>query len=218
MAAYLQNLKQQEPPISQASSICPIQKDEILSPLGRVVLENIAIKPLLGLVKRFKDLGFKVSHGYKIIEELISLRLILPLTIDGQRLYELTRQGENVLGKKVALKGRGGLEHRYYVEMIKAFFIQKGGFAFLEKNNLDLVVETLDKQIAIQVETGKSDIQANLFKLGKYKADQKFVLTTNRKTEIMIKNVLKDLLVPDRENIQVFFAKDFLTNPPFLSC
>ena len=66
------------------------------------------------------------------------------------------------------------------------------------------------------METGKSNIQANLTKLGRYRADYKYVVTTNRETEIRIKEFLKDLLIPDKENIRIVFAKDFLNNPPIL--
>ena len=78
------------------------------------------------------------------------------------------------------------------------------------------MVETVEKTIAIQMETGKSNIQANLTKLGRYRAEYKYVVTTNRETEIRIKEMLKDLLIPDKENIRVVFAKDFLNNPPIL--
>ena len=216
MQGYLRDFSPELDSLPKRSNVYSIQKHETLSPLGRIVLEDIGLNPLFGLVKRFKKLGLKVSHGYKVIEELTTLRLITPLTIDGNRLYELTSQGKKTLGKKITHKGRGGLEHRYYVEKIKEHFIQNEGFTFLEKDDIDLVVEKLDKRLAIQMETGKSNIQANLFKLGKYNADLKYVLTTNRETEIMVKNILKDLLVPDKENIKVLFAKDFLNNPPIL--
>ena len=216
MQGYLRDFSPELDSLPKRSNVYSIQKHETLSPLGRIVLEDIGLNPLFGLVKRFKKLGLKVSHGYKVIEELTTLRLITPLTIDGNRLYELTSQGKKILGKKITHKGRGGLEHRYYVEKIKEHFIQNEGFTFLEKDDIDLVVEKLDKRLAIQMETGKSNIQANLFKLGKYNTDLKYVLTTNRETEIMVKNILKDLLVPDKENIKVLFAKDFLNNPPIL--
>jgi hypothetical protein len=125
-------------------------------------------------------------------------------------------EGRKALGKKVMLRGRGGLEHRYYIEKIKEHYLNKEGFIFIEKNGIDLVVETSDKTMAIQMETGKSDIQANLTKLGRYRADLKYVITTNRETEIRIKEILKDLIVPDRENIRLAFVKDFLSNPPII--
>jgi hypothetical protein len=140
----------------------------------------------------------------------------MPLTVDGNRLYELTVNGKKSLGKKVRLKGRGGIEHRYYIEKIKEHYLANEGFTFLEKDDIDLVVETIRKKLALQVETGKSDIQANLTKLGRYAADFKYVVSTNPETEIRIKEMLKDLLVPDKENIRVLFVKDFLNNPPVL--
>jgi len=216
MVKYLEDLKPENLPLPERSNLYGIQKRETLSPLGRIMLEHIALKPVLGLVKRFKELGLKVSHGYKIIQELISLDLIIPLTIDGNRLYELTDKGKKTLGKKLPQKGRGGLEHRYYLEKIKEHYLNNDGFTFLEKDDIDLVVETIENSLALQMETGKSDIQANLTKLGRYKADLKYMVATNPETEIRIKAMLKELLIPDREKIQVIFVKDFLNNPPIL--
>jgi len=214
MDEYLKNSGLENPTFPEKSNLCGIQKPETLSPLGRIMLENIASKPLTGTVNRFKELGLKISQGYKTIGKLISLKLITPITIDGNRLYDLTIAGKNTLGRRFALKGRGGLEHRYYTEKIKEYYLGNEGFTFLEKDDIDLVVDTLETTIAIQIETGKSSLQANLTKLGRYKADLRYVITTNRETEIKIKEMLKNLLIPNREEIQVLFAKDFLSNPP----
>lgn len=216
MNGYLQDFEPPKAPMSKQGDVCGIQSTETLSPLGRIMLENIAMKPILGLVKRFKELGLKVSHAYKVIEELISLNLVRPLTIDGNRLYELTGEGRKALGTKVTQRGRGGLEHRYYLEKIKEHYLCEEGFTFMEKDDIDLVVETVTKVMAIQMETGKSDIQANLTKLARYRADLKYVVTTNRETEIRIRRKLRDLLIPDKEKIQIIFAKDFLNNLPAL--
>ena len=216
MEAYLKNSRPELPPRAERGGIRGIQGKETLSPLGRIMLENVALKPVLGLVKRFKGLGLQLSHGYKVIEELVALKLVKALTIDGNRLYELTEEGRKATGKEARSRGRGGIEHRYYVEKIKEHYLKKEGFTFLEKDDMDLVVETVDKKMAVQVETGKSDIQANLMKLGTYQADYKYVLATNRETEIRTRDLFKDLLVPDKENIHIMFAKDFLVNPPSL--
>ena len=217
MEKYLKELETENPAWPQRSNVQGIQKTETLSPLGRIVLEHIAQKPLLGVVKRLKELGLRVSDGYKVIEELETHHLISPVTIDGNRLYKLTQKGDDLLGKKDAQPGRGGLEHKYFVEKIKEHYLKNDGFTFLEKDDIDLVVETSDKKLAIQVETGKSDIQASLTKLGTYNADLKYVVATNRETEIRTKEMLKELLVPDKEKIRVTFTKDFLKNPPTLA-
>ena len=214
MRAYLENSQPIEPAESHPGNICDIRNPETLSPLGRIVLENIAMHPLIGLLKRFKKLGLKVSDGYKPIEELIALKLVIPVTIDGNRLYEITSTGKNILGNKIPHKGRGGLEHRYFVEKIKEHFHSQEGFTYIEKDDIDLVIETVEQKLAIQVETGKSDIQGNLTKLGRYKADKKNMVATNKETEIKIKEMLKELLIPDRESINISYVKDFLKNTP----
>jgi hypothetical protein len=216
MEGYLPDLRPELPPSAKPGSICGIQSQETLSPLARIMLEHIAVKPLLGLVKRFKELGLKVSHGYKVIEELIAMKLITPRTIDGNRLYELTISGKKTLGKKIPQEGKGGLEHRWYAHKIKEHYRTHEGFTFLEKDDIDLVVETVETTLAIQIETGKSNIQANLTKLGRYTADLKYVVTTNKDTELRIRDFLKDLIIPDKEKIQVVFVKDFLADPPAL--
>jgi len=216
MEVYLRDSRQNSPPLPETGSICSIQNKETLSPLGRIMLENIAMKPLSGVVRRFKELGIKVSPGYKIIEELVSLKLVTPITIDGQKLYDLTAEGRNALGKILPQSGRGGLEHRYFVERIREHYLQNEGFASVEKDDIDLVIETYGKRMAIQVETGKSDIQANLTKLGRYKADLKYMLTTNPEAEVRVKKALQELLIPDRDEIKVRSVKDFLGSPPTL--
>jgi hypothetical protein len=216
MAGYLKDLKPDNLPIAIQGNIQGIQNQETLSPLGRIILENIELKPFVGFVKRFKDLGLKIPDGYRAIEELTAMRLITPLTIDGNRLYELTAKGKESLGRKAFHRGRGGLEHRYYIEKIKEHYLGKEGFTFLEKDDIDIVIDKADKTLAIQMETGKSDIQANLLKLCRYRADIKYVLATNRETEIRVKEILKGYLLPDRENIQIVYVKDFLQSPPDL--
>lgn len=216
MAGYLKDLNLQSPPFSNQSPIHSIQNQETLSPLGRIILENIELKPFIGFVKRFRDLGLKIPDGYRITEELTARRLIVPLTIDSQRLYELTPKGRELLGRKASHKGRGGLEHRYFIEKIREYYFNQQGFAFLEKDDIDLVIYKGEKTIAIQMETGKSDIQANLLKLGRYKADHKYCLATNREAELLVRDILKNNFLPDREKIQVAFVKDFLQSPPVI--
>jgi hypothetical protein len=216
MAGYLKDLKPEYPAFFKQGAIHSIQNQETLSPLGRIILENIEIKPFIGFVKRFKDLGFKIPDGYRAIEELTAMRFIVPLTIDGNRLYELTIKGREALGRKAIHRGRGGLEHRYYVEKIKEHYLAKAGFTFLEKDNIDIVIYQGDKTLAIQMETGKSDVHGNLMKLCRYKADLKYILATNRETEVRLRDILKENFLPDRENVQVVYVKDFLQSPPVL--
>lgn len=214
MAPYLKEMRPEQLSSPQPSHIHNVQKPETLSPLGRIVLDNIAQNPILGLVKRFKKLGLKTGQGYKIIEELTGLGLIKDRTVDGLKLYELTAKGKDTLGRKNPFRGRGGLEHRYWVEKIKEHYLKNEGFTFLEKDDLDLVIETYDQTLAIQVETGKSNLEANLWKLARFMADYKFMIATNPETELKLKELFYSLQVPDKESIQIQTAKSFLQDPP----
>ena len=216
MAGYLTDWKPEKPPFSKQGPIHSIQNQETLSPLGRIILENIEFKPFTGFVKRFKDLGLKIPDGYRAIEELTAMRLIIPLMVDGQRLYELTPKGTEKLGKRASHKGRGGLEHRYFIEKIKDHYLAREGFTFLEKDNIDIIIYQGDKTLAIQMETGKSDVHANIMKLCRYKADLKYILATNRETEVLVREILKENFLPDRENVRTGFVKDFLQSPPVI--
>ena len=109
---------------------------------------------------------------------------------------------------------QSGLEHRYYVEKIKHHYLKQEGFTFIEKDNIDLVVESYNQSLAVQVETGKSDIQANMIKLAQYKADQKYMLATNKAAEIKIRKMYDTLTIPDKSKILIGFIKDFINNPP----
>jgi len=214
MEKYLNELRPEDPGIPRKTIVQPVQRTETLSPLSRILLDHIAREPILGLVKRFKKLGLKTGQGYRIIEELTGLGLIQDQTVDGLKLYELTPKGKQTLGRTEPLQGRGGLAHRYWVEKIREHYLENEAFTFLEKDDLDLVIETYDRTLAVQVETGKSDLQANLWKLARFEADLKFILATNPETEIRIREMLETLLVPGKESIQVQTAKSFLQDPP----
>lgn len=210
MKPYLLDAQPENPGKPNISDIQGIPKEETLSPLAKILLDHLAAKPFIGLVKRFKDLGLKVAHGYQVIDELVSLNMIKPVTIDGRRLYELTESARRLSGKNRSQKGRGGLEHQYYLRKIYNYFIQKNCKVWIEKDDLDLVVACKNKRIAIQLETGKSNITHNLKKLDTYPADQKYMIATNRNAEILIKQLKKSLKMASMETIHVSYVKDFL--------
>jgi hypothetical protein len=94
--------------------------------------------------------------------------------------------------------------------------IKRGHFTFIEQDKLDLVADNLKQKVAIEVETGNSDIEGNLWKLAKYKADKKFMVATNKEALLIIQKMYDQLLIPDKENISIHFIKDFLTSLPHL--
>jgi len=217
MQGHLPETAPENPGKPLAAGIPDIQKPEThsprLSPLGRILLENIALEPILGIVQRLKKLGLKTAEGYKVLHELETSGLISPLTIDGKRLYDLTAKGRQTAGNNANRSGRGGLEHAYWVKAIQDSYAAQGCMVQMEKDDLDLVIEHQGCRLAVQVETGKSDLEGNIWKLARYSADHKCLIATNRATAQRLKNMLRDLAAPDREKTQALFVKDFLADP-----
>ena len=216
MEPYLPEPEPENLGITWNGGIPGIPPKQTLSPLAKILLTSIAENPLLGVVQRFKTLGFKTAQGYKFFNELETMRLITSNLVDGKRLHDLTPKGRQQLGLNLVRPGRGGLEHRYWVERIRAQYMQNENRVSLEKNDIDLVVESNGKSLAVQVETGKSDLGGNLLKLGRQRADYRYMLATNKETELKIQQILAETLVPNRGEIEVLFVKDFLKSPPLL--
>ena len=113
-------------------------------------------------------------------------------------------------------RSRGGIVHNFYINRIKRELIKRGHFTFIEQDRLDLVADNLKKKVAIEVETGNSDIEGNLWKLARYKADKKFMIATNKEAKLLIERIYGPLLIPDKEKISIYFVKDFLKNLPYI--
>jgi DNA-binding PadR family transcriptional regulator len=214
MRIYLPEPEPEIPGKPSSKGIPGIPGRETLSPLGRILLQSIAENPLLGVVKRFRNLGLKTAQGYRLLSELETHGMITSQLVDGKRLHDLTHQGRRQLGLKLARPGRGGLEHRYWVEQVKRHYTKNEGLTYLEKDDIDLVVDSHGKRLAIQMETGKSDLMGNLMKLGRYQCDLRFMLATNKETELRLKQMLAETLAPNREQIKVLFVKDFMKSLP----
>ena len=113
-------------------------------------------------------------------------------------------------------RSRGGIIHNFYIHLIKKELIKRGHFTFIEQDKLDLVVDNLKMKVAIEVETGNSDIEGNLWKLAKYKAEKKYMIATNKEALLIIQRIYDPLLIPDKEKISIHFIKDFLKRLPHL--
>jgi len=106
------------------------------------------------------------------------------------------------------------------METIRGLFIQNGWVAYKEKKDIDLVLEKDETIIALEVETGSNNSKQtakNIDKLISYKADKKYVITTNpvalHKTQIL----LSDINLPGIDSIQITPVRDFIKSLPFNS-
>lgn len=139
-------------------------------------LSDVAIRPLSTTVSRYHRLNLSRRRGNAIRQHLAAAGIIKAVTIAtrcGQVvLYELTDFGRTLCSSAhidVAPKPCQSLEHRYWVRQTAKYFEKKGYEVKCEhmiKGNgaIDIFAQRAGERIAVEVETGKSNIKANLDK------------------------------------------------------
>jgi hypothetical protein len=190
---------------SQTSQIS--DKSPPLNPLEKVLLSNIIEKATDGVDKRTRDLGLHPSQMTELQGSLEEKGFIKTAYVDKKKLMELTPEGINMARKAgIAVKicqSKGGVEHRYWIDQTVQFLKNLDFKPVLEVEGIDIV----DRQsgIAIEIETGKSDIETNIKKLFKSRHPHLFMLTTTKALELKLKG---------NSPIRVLFVKDFLKLTP----
>lgn len=164
--------------VSIDTHVVPDRPPEL--PLSREAvrfLADVAARPLSTTVSRYERLHLSRRKGNAIRQSLQTAGLIeaVPIaTRSGQvMLCDLTDAGRSAAeahGIDPGRPSRAGLEHCYWVSRVAEHFARRG-FEVIHEYHIpgdghaDLVAERPGERIAIEVETGKSDISANLEKL-----------------------------------------------------
>lgn len=179
-----------------------------LDPLEKVVLTSIIDNPLDGVDKRTKRLGFHPSMMVKYHDSLIEKGIIKPVYVNRIKLFEITDFGRHFAQlHKIAIqkkKTRGGLEHDYWIYQTVRSLRKQKFQPVLEKFGIDIV--SLDEKLAIEIETGKSNIKRNLLKLkNSLVLERCFMLATNKISEQKIKKLQGQF-----PEIRIMNVKEFL--------
>jgi hypothetical protein len=154
-------------------------------------LADVASRPLSTTVSRYQRLHLSRRRGNAVRQQLDRAGIIeaVPIaTRSGQVvLYQLTDFGRSAcssVGIDPGRRPRESLEHRYWIHKAKGNFERKGLEVTKEypiKGNgaIDLLAERPGERIAIEVETGKSDIKANLAKIKDVGFDRIILIATS---------------------------------------
>jgi hypothetical protein len=156
----------------------------------RALLADIAGHPIAGVTARYDRLGWNAKIGNAVKDAIITSGLaefenvptanarvkILALTDDG--IAYLTSVGITVLSWR-----RGGAAHEYWRETIRQL-LERHGYAVtneyaVEGGFVDLHATKEDHEIFVEIETGKSDINANIEKCKALEGTVVFFFVTN---------------------------------------
>jgi hypothetical protein len=154
-------------------------------------LADVAARPLSTTVSRYQRLHFSRRRGNAIRTDLLTAGLIEAVTLatrSGQVvLYQLTDAGRGACQHLDIDPGplpRASLEHSYWVMKVAEQFAQEGyditqEFTIAGNGAVDLVAARDGERVAIEIETGKSDIAANLTKLEHAGFDRVLIVATS---------------------------------------
>jgi hypothetical protein len=158
-------------------------------------LSDVATRPLSTTVSRYLRLNLSRRRGNAIRQSLASAGIIESVTIitrSGQVvLYQLTEFGRTVcsaagvgVGIELKPRPRESLEHSFWVNRTAEYFERKGYEMTREhsiKGNgaIDLLAVRPGQSIAIEVETGKSDIKSNLSHIKRSGFDKMILVATS---------------------------------------
>lgn len=154
-------------------------------------LADIAARPVSTTVSRYQRLHLSRRKGNAIRQSLAGARLIEPVVIptrSGQIvLYQLTETGRAACAANGFEPGpppRASLEHQYWVGKVAEHF-EKQGYSLSHEHviagngAIDLLAERPGERVAIEVETGKSDIRENIRKVQEAGFDRVVLLATS---------------------------------------
>jgi len=148
-----------------------INRDEIR------FIADVASRPLSTTVSRYQRLNLSRRRGNAIRQNLISSAIIESAVIatrSGQViLYQLTEFGRSAcssMGIDPGPRPRTSLEHSFWVNRTMKYHEEKGYEVSCEhpvqgNGAIDILAQRPGERVAIEVETGKSNIGANLKKI-----------------------------------------------------
>jgi hypothetical protein len=154
-------------------------------------LTDITRRPLSTTVSRYQRLNLSRRRGNAIRQKLASAGIIEAVTIatrSGQVvLYKLTDFGRSVCsteGIEPGPRPRESLEHSFWVSRAARYFEGKGYEISCEhpvKGNgaIDILAKRGSEQVAVEVETGKSNTKANLTKIKNSGFDRIVLIATS---------------------------------------
>ena len=154
-------------------------------------LSDVATRPLSTTVSRYQRLNLSRRRGNAIRQQLTAASIIEAVTIatrSGQVvLYQLSEFGRTV-GKTVGIdpgpRSRESLEHRFWINKAAEYYERKKYKVTREhpvKGNgaIDILAKKPGEKVAVEVETGKSDIKTNLSKISKAGFDRVILIATS---------------------------------------
>lgn len=191
-----------------------INKDDV------AFLLSVLQKPFLSAASRYKDLNFYIDKANAIKKKLLNNNLISEVQIQLSqkrtiKLFHLSPMGKNILKKFNYNSGykfetKGGLEHAFWVYLVKKILQNKSYEVRLEQDGIDIIAEKENEKIAIEVETGNSYPTKNILKCLQLGFKKIVSIATNKQVYFQIKRFITYYKL--QEKVRLVLAQEILEN------
>lgn len=185
--------------------------DSVLNKEDFDFIQDIIAYPDDGVKTRYKRVGLSIGKGNQIKQRLLDAGWIEACVVEvgntRKVLLALTKQARDVVGHDAGNQGRVSIEHEYWKRWYASYFAGQGYIVNLEvprrSGNVDMVARKGQERIAIEIETGKSDVVWNVRQdlLSKY--DKVIVVATDENAIKKVEQQLAaaGLIIPKRVEI-----------------
>ncbi|MBI4446206.1 MAG: hypothetical protein HY645_09895 [Acidobacteria bacterium] len=151
-------------------------------------LRDVMEFPTSGINERVRRLNISVRKAYSLLSSLSLKNLIgssLVSTPKGKKMVlRITAAGKQSLGDSgdtTDVTSNESVEHWYWKRTVYEELRRQGIEVEIEKDGADLVAAVAGKRIAVEIETGKSDWNANVTRNLQNGVDLILIVWTNRK-------------------------------------
>jgi hypothetical protein len=191
------------------------------------LLVDVIEYPISGIAERYKRLSYSVYKGNKIRDSLISIDLLNMFcisTFEGRvNFLDLTEQSEKLLrenGHEVSRKREGGPEHEYWKQRVAELLKSNGFIVELESligegKSVDILAVRDGQRLAIEIETGKSNVMDNIRKLCSSSFSEIWVVCLNEAARRQYLNAYKDMADACSYKIRVISPKELSSEQEF---
>ncbi len=172
-------------------------------------IEDVLKFPRDGVDRRYKRLGFSGDKGTRLKRGLVQRRIFDEETVAIGRtrrvLLRISRPVRHAIDSQHGNTiDRASITHafwqQYYAQSFRSRGYQIAVEAPVDGGRVDLVARERDESVAIEIETGQSDVLANVRRCLRARFDRVIVVVTSEKAFMKIERILarEGLLLPRR--------------------
>ena len=185
--------------------------DMVLNAAELTFIEDILVHKDDGVKERYKRLGVSIGTGNRMKQQLLENGWLESEEVrvgkSRKIVLRLTKHAKKALGMENVTPEHGSIVHEYWKRFYARQFQEQGHEVSLEaprkSGNVDVLALRDGESVAIEVETGKSDVVRNVQQNLLSKFDKILVVATDKKALAKIEKELAHagLIIPERVEI-----------------